>query len=237
MLLIGFLFFNCFFISIYSCAQEKNNSPKKFTDSFGLDSCTFLTKGRNQFFILEPGYQLTLEGKEDRKQAKLVITVLNETKKIGNIETRVVEENESVNGQTVEISRNYFAFCKQTSSIFYFGEEVDNYKNGVISNHEGAWLAQEKNKPGLMMPGLILIGSRFYQEIAPGVAMDRAEIISTTENLKTPAGDFSNCLKTEETTSLSSKEKEYKIYAAGIGLIKDGNLLLVKYGFVKQASK
>ena len=28
-------------------------------------------------------------------------------------------------------------------------------------------------------------------------------------------------------------EKEYKIYAGGIGLVKDDELLLVKYGFVK----
>ena len=220
-------------VSFYCCAQEKNKPAKKFTDSFNLDSCSFSTTGRNQFFILEPGYQLILEGKEDNEATKLVITVLNETKKIGNIETRVVEENESVNGQIVEISRNYFAFCRQTNSIFYFGEDVDNYKNGEIRNHEGAWLAEGKNKPGLLLPGSILIGSRYYEEIAPGIAMDRAEIIGTTENLKTPAGDFTNCLKIEETTPLSPKEKEYKIYAPGIGLIRDGNLLLVKHGFVK----
>jgi hypothetical protein len=223
----------CFPVSFYCCAQEKNKAAKKFTDRFHLDSCSFATTGRNQFFILEPGYQLTLEGKEDNEATKLVITVLDETKKIGNTETRVVEENESVNGQTVEISRNYFAFCQQTNSIFYFGEEVDNYKNGKIINHEGAWLAEGKNKPGLMMAGQPEVGYRYYQEMAPGVAMDRAEIIGTTENLKTPAGDFTNCLKIEETTPLSPKEKEYKIYAPGIGLIKDGNLLLVKHGFAK----
>jgi len=220
-------------VSFYCCAQEKNKSAKIFTDTFNLDSCSFSTTGRNQFFILEPGYQLTLEGKEDNEATKLVITVLDETKKVGNIETRVVEENESVNGQTVEISRNYFAFCQQTNSIFYFGEEVDNYKNGKIINHEGAWLAEGKNKPGLMMAGQPEVGYRYYQEIAPGIAMDRAEIISIGEEIKTSAGSWENCLAIEETTPLSPKEKEYKMYAPGIGLIKDGNLLLVKYGFAK----
>ena len=205
---------------------------KPFTESLMQDSCTFLTTGRNSFFILEPGYQLILEGKEGKDTVRLVITVLNETKKIGNAETRVVEENESANGKTVEISRNYFAFCKETSSIYYFGEEVDMYKDGKIVSHEGAWIAEGKNKAGVMMPGLILLGARYYQEIAPGIAMDRAEIISTNEKLITPTGTFINCLKMEETTPLEPKNKEYKFYAPGVGLIRDGDLLLVKHGFI-----
>ena len=208
-------------------------SGKEFTDSFMLDSCSFETTGRNLYFILEPGYQLVFEGTDGKETTRLVITVMYETRKIGKLETRIIEENESVNGKTVEISKNFFAFCKQTGSVFYFGEEVDMYKNGKIVNHEGAWKAEDKNKAGVMMPGIILLGAKFYNEIARGVAMDRSEIISISETMKTPAGSFVNCLKTEETTPLEPKAREYKIYAPGIGLIKDENLLLVKYGFIK----
>ncbi|MEI6851375.1 MAG: hypothetical protein WCL06_00975 [Bacteroidota bacterium] len=216
------------------CVVGQNNEIKKtFTEVFDTEDCTFLTTGKNMYFVLEPGFQLTLRGIEGKDSIKLVITVLNETKKIGDIETRIVEENESVNGHTVEISRNYFAFCVQTSSVFYFGEEVDIYSNDKIVSHDGAWVAEGKNKAGIGMPGLILLGSRYYQEIAPGIAMDRAEIISTSEILKTPAGEFINCLKTEETNALKPKEKEYKIYGQGVGLLKDEELLLVKYGYVK----
>ena len=219
-------------LCVNTLAQNKTLG-KQFTDFFGQDSCSFQTTGHNNYFILEPGYQLVLEGMEGKDKIKLVITVLNETKKIGNVETRIVEENESANGKTVEISRNYFAFCKQTGSVFYFGEEVDMYKNGKIINHEGAWIAEGNNKPGIMMPGIVLLGARFYNEIAPGVAMDRVEIISLKDTLQTPAGIFYNCLKTEETTPLEPKTKEYKLFTPGIGLIKDGDLLLTKYGFVK----
>ncbi len=212
-------------ISVAVPAQQKS-----FTEDLQNGDCTFESTGRNRYFILEPGYQLILQNKEG---TKLVVTVLNDTKSIGGVETRVVEENESEGGKTVEISRNYFAVCKQTGSVYYFGEEVDIYKNGKISGHEGAWLAEGKNKPGVAMPGLILLGSRYYQEIAPGIAMDRAEIISTSESLLTPAGTFQNCLKTEETDALKPKEREFKLYAPTIGLIQDEDLLLVKSGFVK----
>ena len=81
-----------------------------------------------------------------------------------------------------------------------------------------------------MMPGLPLVGAKHYQEIAPGVAMDRAEIVSATETFAAPAGAFNNCLKVAETTPLEPNEKEYKYYAPGVGLLQDGSLKLVKYG-------
>jgi hypothetical protein len=215
-----------------SCGQKKDNKLP-FTDSFSQDKCTFTTTGRNGYFILEPGYQLILQGIEGSDTVLLVITVLNETKTIGTTETRVVEEYESENGKVVEISRNYFAFCKETGSVFYFGEDVDIYKEGIVVSHSGAWIAEGDNKAGIMIPGLPLLGSRYYQEIAPGKAMDRAEIISLTEILETPAGKFYNVMKVEETTPLEPKSKSYKFYATGVGLIKDEDLILIKYGFKK----
>ncbi len=149
---------------------------------------------------------------------------------MGNVVTRVVEERETVSGRVVEISRNFFAICTQTNSVFYFGEDVDIYENGEIVGHSGSWRADSGNaEAGLMMPGMILLGARYYQEIAPEVAMDRAEIVSINEIVETPARRFERCLKTEETTPLEPKAQEYKLYAPGIGLIRDGNLLLTKY--------
>jgi hypothetical protein len=119
-----------------------------------------------------------------------------------------------------------------TNTVFYFGEDVDMYRDGKIVGHGGSWVAGNgEAKAGVMMPGIILLGSRYYQEIAPGMAMDRAEVISMSETLDTPAGKFEGCLKTEETTPLEPKAKEYKLYAPGIGLVKDGDLILTSYGF------
>ena len=223
----------CLFILISSSALKSQDKKDGFTDTFNIDSCTFSTTGENTYFILQPGFQLVLEGIEDEDTSRVVITVLNETKMVGGIETRVVEENESVNSKTIEISRNFFAYCKETGDVFYFGEEVDMYKSGKLTSHSGAWLAEGINRPGVIMPGKFEIGYKYYQEIAPGNAMDRAEIMSVSETFKTPAGNYTNVLKTKETTPLEPKEKEYKHYAPGIGLIQDEHLLLVKYGYVK----
>jgi len=227
-----FFSFLVFFINLSFGQENVQNSA--FRESFNLDECTLTTTGRNNYFILEPGYQLTLVGADNKATVTLVITVLNETKKVGNVETRIVEEHESENGKVIEISRNYFAFCKETGDIYYYGEDVDIFKKGNVTSHAGAWLAAGDNKPGLIMPGKAMPGDKYYQEVAPGVAMDRAEVISLSETLDTPAGNFDHVLKTLETTLLEPGDRSFKYYAPGIGLIKDDGLRLLKYGFVNE---
>ena len=202
---------------------------KKWTESFGQEGCTFSSVGKNRFFLLEPGHQLVLESRTE----KVVITVLDETKKVGEVETRVVEEREELNGELREVSRNFFAICREHGDVFYFGEEVDIYKGGKIVGHSGQWRADEKNsRAGIMMPGTILLGARYYQEFSPN-AMDRAEILSDDVMLKTPAGTFGNCIRIEETSGLDPDEKCYKIYAPSVGLIQDEDLVLTKYSRAK----
>jgi hypothetical protein len=210
---------------------RRKDDKAGWTDSFDFSKCTLASTGKNDYFILEPGYQLVLE----HGSAKLEITVLSETRKIGDVETRVVEERETVNGEVKEVSRNFFAFCNETGSVYYFGEETDAYKQGRATRGKDSWTAGTDNaKPGLIMPGIVLLGARYYQEIAPGTAMDRAEVVSLNETLDTLAGHFEHCLKTEETTPLERGEREYKLYASGIGLIKDEDLLLTHHGFVSK---
>ena len=128
------------------------------------------------------------------------------------LKLRVVEEKEAEGDNLVEISRNYFAICKPTSNTIYFGEDVDMYDNGEIVSHEGAWLAgQNGAKAGMIMPDKVEVGLKYYQEIAPGVAEDRAEIVSVNDTLDTPAGTFEQVLKTEETNPLKPGKKEFKV--------------------------
>ena len=60
--------------------------------------------------------------------------------------------------------------------------------------------------------------------------MDRATIVSITETCTSPAGAFTNCIKTEETTPLEARAKDYKLYAPGVGQLRDGSLVLMRYG-------
>jgi hypothetical protein len=205
-----------------------------WTADFSVEKDELVSTGRNPYFILEPGYYLVLEGGD----TQLTITVLNETKKVDGVETRVVEERETKGGKPEEVSRNYFAISVRTNDVFYFGEDVDMYKDDKIVNHDGAWLSGVKDaKFGLIMPGQVSLNVGYYQERAPNVSMDRAKIVSTSETVNTPAGDFTNCLKVEETTPLELGNTEFKYYAPGIGMVRDGSLKLVKVGKADQATR
>ena len=205
----------------------------EWQDEFNLSQRQLSDEGKSTYFILIPGFQTILE----HKSTRLIITVLNQTKVVCGVTTRVVEERELKNGELYEISRNFYAIDTETGDAFYFGEEVDYYKDGEVINHEGAWMADESdNRPGMIMPGNPQTGMKYYQELAPGVAMDRAKVISTNKTFTTPLGEFTNCLETEESSKIKTllffNPTETKIYAPEIGLIKDESLRLIGYGYL-----
>jgi hypothetical protein len=214
---------------------------RKFTDEFPLGECQFKTRGDNRYFILKPGLQFRFnnfrcfaEGECDDRE-EVIITVLHETRDITleidgemrTVTTRVVKEREKVNGQLAEISRNFFAECDGTQDVYYFGEKVNIYEGGKIVSHEGEWLAgKDGARPGLIMPGLFLLGARYFQEIAK-VAMDRAEHVDMGLTIEVPAGDFEDCVQVDETTPLDPKSLSTKIYCPGTGLVFDDGLELI----------
>jgi hypothetical protein len=229
----GFVPFVVAVVVAGGCGSSAESDPfadPSWRHQFSISSCSLASAGRNPFFVLEPGFQLVLEGNDE----ELTITVLDETRVVDGVTTRVVEEREWKDGELIEVSRNFFAICPTTQDVFYFGEEVDDVDEGQIVGHSGAWLAGENGaRAGLIMPGDPRVGMKYYQEIAPDVALDRAEIVSLDETLETPVREFSNCLLTQEGTALDTGEKEFKTYARGIGLIQDEGLLLSEYGFIE----
>jgi hypothetical protein len=223
-------------------ANAQDQEPEYTTQFYQKDCNAFKARGANPYFILKPGYQLVLEGEEEGSLIRVEITVLRETKEIdvpglGEVTTRVVEEFETQDGELVEISRNFFAICNRTNDVIYFGEEVNIYEDGEIVSHEGAWLAGQPDgdglaQPGLIMPGSFLLGSRYYQEIADEIALDRAEHTAMQLEVTVPAGTFSDCVEITETTPLEPDSESVKLYCRDIGLVVDDVIELVSYGFV-----
>jgi hypothetical protein len=214
----------------------------QFTSSFRLGDCHFAAQGANVYFNLNPGTFLALEEEGD-ELTRVEITVLAETEPItvpglGTVTTRVVQERETVDGEVVEISRNFFALCGGRNDLVYFGEDVDIYNEDGSITHEGAWRAGQPDgnglaEPGILMPGTFLLGSRYFQELADGVALDRAEHVAMDLTVETEAGTFDECVQIRETTPLEPKSESLKIYCAGVGLVNDSGAELVEYSIVQ----
>lgn len=199
-------------------------TTQQFRSSFAVDKTRLADRGRSTYFILEPGYRLHFQSGKNT----LIVSVLDETRLVDGVTTRVVEERETEGGKLAEVSRNYFAIDPDTGDVYYFGEDVDEYKNGKVVGHEGAWLSGVNGaRFGLIVPGAPKVGDRYYQEIAPRVAMDRAEVLSVTATVKVPAGTFTGCLHTRESSAIE-RGAEDKWYAPGVGLVKDAEFELVK---------
>ena len=170
--------------------------------SFAVDKRDLGPTGRNDYFILDPGYKLHFAAGKTR----VTMTVLNETKTIDGVETRVVEDREEVNGKLTEVTRDYYAIDRKTGDVYYFGEDVDDYKNGKLKDHKGSWQSGVNGaKFGLMMPAKPVAGDRFQQEIAPkNKAVDRSEVIAINEKVTTPAGVFERCVHMKDSSRLEA---------------------------------
>jgi hypothetical protein len=226
-----------FAAALFAWPAQGHEPP--FTDDFRIEDCELETDGRNAWFSLIPGDQLVLSGEDDGEEFVVQITVLQKTRTIRfttesgkelRVRTRVVEEREWEDDELVEVSRNFFAICDQTGDVFYFGEAVDDYEDGEIVGHDGAWLAGIGGaQPGLLMPGRYLLGARYFQEIAPGIALDRGENTAMGLTVTTPAGTFHDCVEVIETSPLETGHESLKRYCPGIGLVQDDDAILEEF--------
>jgi hypothetical protein len=183
----------------------------------------FTLASTNPYWPLTVGRQLILNGEEEGASHTLQITVLNQTRAISGVTTRVVEEREFANGELIEVSFNYFAQAPG-GAICYFGEDVDIYEEAGIS-HEGTWCADHPDfAPGIFIPAEPTPGTKFQIEVAPGVAEDEGKIVGVGP-VEVPFGLFTNTIRIREFNPLD-RGKDYKVHAAGTGIIIDGTLQL-----------
>jgi hypothetical protein len=225
----------------------------EFTTDFRFEDCNFKERGENPYFILEPGYQLLLEGEDNDEEIRLLITVLPKVENIfvpglGGVRTRVVEEREWINDVLIEVSRNFYVICEPRNDVAYFGERVFICEEGLVPNgdnfscdggepsHDGEWRAGQPDgdglaEPGIIMPGSFLLGSRYFQEIADDIALDRAENVKMGLTVNTDAGIFHDCVRVRETTPLEPGHVSIKKYCPRVGLVEDGSAKLADFGF------
>jgi hypothetical protein len=198
-------------------------SASNFTDPLDID---------NNYFPLEPGTTFTYKGESPDGCEVIVTTVTSDTRTIAGVTTRVVHDT-AYEGDTcttdpsalVEDTLDYYA-QDNANNVWYFGEETYHCPIGTCDRGSGSWIAGED--PANAVPGIIMLaqprsGDTYFQEQAPGVAMDQATIkgLGVTVVLKRddafPPGTFTNCIVTKEFSTLENGANEQKSYCPGIG--------------------
>jgi hypothetical protein len=187
----------------------------------------FTTKITNPFFPLSLVGPKVVSGQEtdpdtgETYSKRLESQLLNRTEVYDGVNVAVWEEKAYEDGELVEVALDYFA-QDRAGNVWYFGEHVDNYQDGVIVNNAGQWFAGEgSNKAGVLLPAKPKVGETYQQEAAPGIAEDMIDILSVTDTVTTPAGTYTNCVKTRDYTPLEPDLEEFKWHCPGVGLARE----------------
>jgi hypothetical protein len=190
----------------------------------------------NPYLPLATLKQDIIEGSEGGKKTRVERTALpkkHRTFTVGGeeVETLVVEDRAYEDGKLAEVALDYFA-QDDNGTVYYFGEDVDEYQDGKVISHEGSWLlGKDTPVPGIILPAHPKVGDKFKSEDVSKEITEADEVISVSETVTVPAGTYKNCVKTKE--SLGDGTIEYKYYAPGVGVVRevppDGDELLVSH--------
>jgi hypothetical protein len=154
-----------------------------------------------------------------KKKVVVIRRVEEKTETVAGVECLVLVEEEFVNGAKHEVARNFFA--QKDGAVYFFGEDVDNYKNGKVADHDGSWkVGKDVKEPFLFMPAQPKVGEKFRPEDVKGVAEDEAEVLGTDETVDVNGTKYTGVLKIKVTIVID-KEVKTRYYARGVGLIRE----------------
>jgi hypothetical protein len=188
-----------------------------------LNPADFTTEITNPYWPMKPGDKWVYrETDPEGKVVQDVVTVTNDTKAIANgIEARVLRDVVSDHGEPVEVTDDWYAQDK-AGNVWYLGEDTAEYKNGKVATREGSFEASvDGAQPGVIMPGTPSVGQEYRQEFYEGHAEDSAKIVALGESVSVPFGQFTDTVKTEDTSPLDQPPAvENKFYVRGIGPVQ-----------------
>ena len=166
-----------------------------------------------------------LTGTEGGKQARVVRTRMPGTKTFmiegKPVSAIIVADSGWLGGELEEVALDYYAQSDH-GDVYYFGEDVNNYENGKVVNHEGSWLYGVHTRTlGIMFPATPKLGLRYRPEDVPKITQEDDEVMSLTETVTVPAGTYHKCVRVKEV--LSDGAVEFKQYCPNVGIAQEGS--------------
>ena len=176
------------------------------------------TNVTNPLFPVSLQESVLMLGHVDGKPFRTEVTLLPETRIIEwegqRVETLVSQYNAYLGGRIEEVAYDYYAQADD-GSVWYFGEDVFDFRDGAIVVTEGTWLAGRDGPAAMIMPGDPQIGDVYRTENAPGFVFEEVTVRSVDEQLDGPMGPIDGGLLADELHSDGTTEQ--KIFAPGYG--------------------
>lgn len=207
------------FLATAACADP--TLPDWTAATFGPGSAT----ATNPYFSLPVGRLSVYEGTVDDGVEVVRELVSGETVNILGIENRVVKYRAFLDGRLVETAEDWYA-QDTDGNVWYFGEFVVNYRyddSGTLidTDNDGSWMADGVDAlPGIIQHASPTLGEAYFEEYAPGIALDFGRVDSVTDALDTALGSFTDVWNVAEGNLIDGPEfVERKFYAMDVGLI------------------
>jgi hypothetical protein len=182
-----------------------------------IDPTNFVTTIDNPYLPLTPGTTLIFQGSTSAGLEEDDFNVTSNTKVIQGVTCLEVHDTVTLNGVLTEDTRDWFAQDKN-GNVWYFGENSNQLSAGLVVGVKGSWTGGvDGAKPGIVMEAHRAVSDFYRQEFSPGTAEDVASVTSLTQSVTVPAGSFTNCVETQDTSTLEPGVLELKFYAMGIG--------------------
>jgi hypothetical protein len=187
-----------------------------------LDPADFTTTIDNPYFPLPVGRTLVYRGVKDGQTQEDRVTVTDRTKTVAEgITARVVTDVATHDGTLLEKTSDWYAQDKQ-GNVWYVGEDTAEYlPNGKVDT-SGSWEAGIHDaEPGLVMEANPQIPDAYRQEFLSGQAEDAAWVVDRGGSVTVPYGTLKNVLTTLEATRVEPGAYDQKLYAPGIGIVRE----------------
>jgi hypothetical protein len=172
----------------------------------------------NPLFPVSSQESVLLLGRVDGQPFRTEVTLLPETRIIEwegrQVETLVSQYVAYLGGRIHEVAYDFYA-QDDTGAVWYFGEDVFNFKDGLIADTHGTWIAGKDGPAAMIMPADPKPGDVYRPENIPGFVFEEVTVKATDQTLEGPLGPVEGGLVIEERHMDNSKEG--KTFAPGYG--------------------
>ena len=176
------------------------------------------TEITNPLFPVSDQASVLLLGHVDGKPFRTEVTLLPNTRIIEwegqRVETLVSQYNAFLGGSIEEVAYDYYAQADD-GSVWYFGEDVFDFRDGALISTEGTWLAGRDGPAAMIMPADPHVGDVYRPENAPGFVFEQVTVRSADRTLDGPLGPIQGGMLVDELHA--DGKTEQKLFVPGYG--------------------
>ncbi|MFI7410220.1 hypothetical protein ACIBU0_16300 [Streptomyces sp. NPDC049627] len=169
--------------------------------------------------------QVVMGGQEGDAVFRTEVSTLRGTKTITLDDRKVQALTQQyvafADGRIHEVALDWYAQADD-GSVWYLGEDVFNYEDGVVADTEGTWQAgRDGAPPAMIMPAHPEKGDVYRSENLPGVVFEEVTVKDVDRTVDGPYGKVQGAMTVRELHMDGSTED--KTFAPGYGEFSTGS--------------